>query len=73
MRELSMLEIEQVSGGRLHLERGVPYFAAAMTLGQLAYGSGWALAAVGTAAGMPIVLGAIVGLSVAGGFVSMFD
>ncbi len=66
MRELNMMEIETVSGGRMM--DAVPYFTAMITIGAGTFGPGWGGVAVGAAlAASPIVLGAMVGLTLLGG------
>lgn len=74
MRELSMVEVEQVSGGFMKIEKGLPYFATAVSLGRAVYGTAWATMAVGGAvAASPIVLGAMVGLTLAGGIATVLN
>ncbi|MCB1665226.1 MAG: hypothetical protein KDI28_05570 [Pseudomonadales bacterium] len=72
MRELSMVEVEQVSGGAIF--DSVPLFTAAVGIGAYSFGSGWATFGVAAALAIsPISVAAIAGLSLAGGYVAMQD
>lgn len=71
MRELSMEEIGQVSGGMV-LD-AAPYFTAMITIGATTFGSTWGAVAVGTAvATAPFAVGVMAGLSVLGGIALTF-
>jgi len=66
MRELSVVEVEEVSGG-MFLD-AAPYFTAMIGVGAGAFGSSWGTLAVGVAFAMsPIAVGAMAGLAFAGG------
>lgn len=66
MRELSVVEIEEVSGGMI--EDAMPYFTAMIAVGMAAYGTGWGAMLVGAAVtASPPAVGVMVALSFAGG------
>ena len=72
MRELSMVEVEQVSGGAF-LD-AVPYFTAAVGIASYTFGSGWATMGVAAAVAIsPISVIGIAGLSLAGGYMALQD
>lgn len=72
MRELSMVEVEQVSGGAF-LD-AAPYFTTAVGIATYTFGSTWATTAVAAALAIsPISVAAIAGLSLAGGYMAWQD
>ena len=72
MRELSMVEVEQVSGGAF-LDY-VSLFTAAVGIGSYSFGSAWATTGVAAALAIsPISVVAMAGLSLVGGYAAMQD
>ena len=72
MRELTMDELEQVSGG--DLTDSLKYWGTAAAIGQITYGSSWGTIAALTAFGMsPIGATIMVGLAFAGGVAYLSD
>ncbi len=66
MRELSVVEIDEVSGGRV--EDAIPYFTMMVGVGVATYGTGWGALAVGAAvAASPVGLAIMGSLAFAGG------
>lgn len=72
MRELSAVEIGEVSGG-MFID-AVPFFTATIAIGSVTFGGAWGALAVGTAvATAPAALGAMMVLTFAGGVALMRD
>ncbi len=72
MRELTMDELEEVSGGNVAEALGL--WGAAAYIGNSAYGGTWATIGLMTAAGIsPIVALGMVGLALGGGYVLLRD
>ena len=72
MRELTMNELDQVSGG--DIGDAATLWGAVVGLGTVAYGSSWATVGALAAIGMsPLVAFAMVGLAFAGGYQLLQD
>ncbi|MCP5329867.1 MAG: hypothetical protein H7A05_00785 [Pseudomonadales bacterium] len=72
MRELSMVEVEQVSGGAF-LD-AAPLFTTTVGIAAYTFGSGWATMGVAAALAIsPISVVAMAGLSLVGGYAAMQD
>ena len=66
MRELSVVEIEEVSGGMI--EDAAKYFAVTVGIGMATFGAGWGGVVVASAvATAPIAVGAMAAFSFLGG------
>ncbi len=72
MRELSVVEIDEVSGGRF--EDSVPYFTTMIAVGMSTFGSSWGAVGVGLAIAVaPAAVGVMSVLAVGGGIALMRD
>ncbi|MGJ8687912.1 MAG: hypothetical protein ACSHXZ_00200 [Gammaproteobacteria bacterium] len=70
MRELSAVEVDEVSGG-MFLD-AAPYFTATLGIGAATFGSAWGALPVGLAfAVAPLAVGVMAGLTLAGGVALM--
>ncbi len=70
MRELSVVEIDEVSGGRM-LD-SIPFFTASMAIGSAAFGPSWGVVGVGLAVSVsPLAVGAMAAFALAGGVALM--
>ena len=67
MRELTINELDEVSGG--DIGDAIKYWGAAAAVAQGVFGTGWASMAAVAALASPIGLTAILGLSAVGGYV----
>lgn len=66
MRELSAVEVDEVSGGMM--VDAAPYFTSTIGIGMATFGSSWGALPVGLAiAAAPIAVAAMVGLTFVGG------
>lgn len=72
MRELTMVELEEVSGAGM--ADSLKYWGAAAALGQITFGGTWGTIAALTAFGLsPVAATAMIGLAFAGGYVYLND
>lgn len=72
MRELSAVEVDEVSGGMI-LD-AAPYFTLCAGIGMAAFGSSWGAVAVGLAISVsPLAVGTMAVLAVGGGMAYMRD
>jgi len=72
MRELTMVELEEVSGAGI--TDALKYWGAAAAIGQISYGGSWGTIATLAAFGLsPLAATAMVGLAFAGGYAYLND